>query len=76
MKIEKTKYNINLTEEDKNAILGVMELANTLYDENICDNKQCEKCPLRSSFCISKGIDDEGRIKIFLDRLEKFINEE
>lgn len=77
MEVIKEKYKIVLAEEDKKAILRVMELSDILYDENICSNKECEKCPLYNGFCISsKIISNDEKIKVFTDILEKFINEE
>ena len=73
MKIEKAKYNISLTEEEKKAILTVMELSDVLYDENVCDNKECEKCPLYNGFCVAR-VSDGAKIQIFLDKLENFLN--
>lgn len=75
MEVTKGKYTVTLSEEDKRAILRVMGLSDTLYDENICDNKQCEKCPLYDGFCVAR-VNDGAKIQIFLDRLEKFLNGE
>lgn len=74
MEVTKGKYKITLAEEDKNAVLRVMNMAATFCDENLCTNKDCETCPL-SAFCLYEE-DNNEKIKVFIDKLEKFVNEE
>lgn len=76
MKIEKAKYKINLTEEEKKAILTIISMVDTLYDNDICDDIGCTNCPFYDSFCISRAISNDEKIKVFLNKLENFINEE
>ena len=73
MKVTKEKYAVEFTEEEKKAILKVMELSDTLYDENVCDNKECEKCPLYNGFCVAR-VNNGAKMQIFLDKLENFLN--
>lgn len=73
MKVSKTKYAVEFTEEEKKAILKIMEIPDILYDEDICSNKECEKCPFYNNFCVAR-VNNDARIGIFLDKLENFIN--
>ena len=76
MKIEKAKYVVEFTEEEKKAILTVINMTDTLYEKDICDDNGCTNCPFYDGFCISRAISDDERIKVFIDKLEKFVNEE
>lgn len=71
MEVTKGKYKITFSQEDKNAIAKIHSIADQLYNDNICTDLECEKCPL-FVFC-GTDIDINDTIR---KKLEKFINEE
>lgn len=75
MKVAKTKYAVEFTEEEKKAMLTICNMVDSLYHDDLCTDLKCENCPFNHNFCISGGTDD-SRINSIKQRLEKFINEE
>ena len=70
-----TKYTVKFTEEEKEAIITICDMANKLYDNGLCEDLECKKCPFSRSFCMSVR-DNDLKIHQMKQKLEKFINEE
>lgn len=75
MKVTKAKYVIEFTEEEKNAIAIISNIADKLYEEDLCTTLKCENCPLYDSFCMSNDTDEE-KVNSVKQRIEKFLNGE
>jgi hypothetical protein len=73
MKVTKTKYAIEFTEEEKKAILTICNMVDSLYEDDICTDLRCEDCPFYNGFCMT-GTDD-SKVNSIKQRIEKFINE-
>jgi hypothetical protein len=73
MKVSKTKYAVEFTEEEKKAIAIISNIADSLYEEDLCTTLKCENCPLYHSFCMSCDTDEEKANSV-KQRIEKFLN--
>ncbi len=73
MKITKAKYTVEFTEEEKKAIVIICNIADSLYEDNLCADLKCENCPFYNSFCMSCDTDEEKANSV-KKRIEKFLN--
>lgn len=71
MKATKTKYAIEFTEEEKKAIEIIGNIADSLYEDDLCTTLECENCPFYNGFCVT-GTDNP--VNDFRKRIEKFLN--
>lgn len=72
MKITKAKYLIEFTDSEKKAITTICNIAESLYNDNLCTDLKCENCPLYNSFCLFGS--DDSKINAVRRKLENFIN--
>lgn len=75
MKISKTKYTVEFTEKEKEAIVTICNIANNLYVDDLCADVKCENCPFHNGFCLSGGTNND-KVNIVKHRIEKFLNGE
>ena len=73
MKVTKSKYVVEFTEEEKRAIATVCNMVDSLYEDDICTDLRCEDCPFYNGFCMNGS--DDSKIISLKQRIEKFINE-
>lgn len=70
-----TKYTVKFTEEEKEAIITISNIADRLYQNGWCADLECTNCPFSRSFCTAVR-DNDLRVNRMKQKIEKFINEE
>lgn len=73
MKISKTKYTVEFTEKEKEAITTICNITDRLYEDDLCTDLNCEDCPFYHNFCTS-GDTNDLKINNIKEKLEKFLN--